>query len=93
MANRLLNHRKAGSITTPPARGESGALPQCRTSRLWTIPQNVKRAHMIFRILVSLLTICVLASPAQARAQQSLVNYKSLAPGLALDRAQAARPD
>jgi hypothetical protein len=48
---------------------------------------------MDFRYLVSALAIYALAGSVQARAQESLVTHKSLAPGIALDLAQAALAD
>ncbi len=48
---------------------------------------------MIIRYLVGVLSICALAISVQADAQESLVTYKSLAPGMALELAQAALTD
>jgi uncharacterized protein GlcG (DUF336 family) len=45
---------------------------------------------MDIRNLVSALAICTLAGCGQMHAQESLVTYKSLAPGIALELAQAA---
>src|SRR5712664_2974871 len=45
------------------------------------------------RHLASALTICVLVGTVQTGAQESLVTYKSLAPGIALELAQAALAD
>src|SRR5258708_19582268 len=45
---------------------------------------------MDIRNLVSALAICTLAGCGQTHAQDSLVTYKSLAPGIALELAQAA---
>jgi uncharacterized protein GlcG (DUF336 family) len=48
---------------------------------------------MIFRCLAVILSIYALAGAAQTRAQEALVTYKSLAPKIALDLAQAALAD
>jgi uncharacterized protein GlcG (DUF336 family) len=48
---------------------------------------------MIIRYLVGVLSIGALAISVQADAQESLVTYKSLAPGMALELAQAALTD
>src|SRR3982074_146946 len=48
---------------------------------------------MDIRYLVSALAISALAGTVQARGQESLVTYKSMAPGIALDLAQAALAD
>jgi uncharacterized protein GlcG (DUF336 family) len=48
---------------------------------------------MDIRYLVSALAISALAGSVQTRAQESLVTHKSLAPGIALDLAQAALAD
>jgi hypothetical protein len=64
---------------------------KCRSSRdtasskcrIWTrsiasFYRNFKRDLQMMHILVSALTICILANSAQTRAQESLVNYKIL---------------
>ena len=48
---------------------------------------------MDIRYLVSALAISALAGTVQARGQESLVTYISMAPGIALDLAQAALAD
>jgi uncharacterized protein GlcG (DUF336 family) len=48
---------------------------------------------MIFRCLAVTLSICAVAGAAPTRAQDALVTQKSLAPGIALDLAQAALAD
>lgn len=48
---------------------------------------------MIFRCLVVMLSIYAAVGAAQTRAQDALVTYKSLAPKIALDLAQAALAD
>jgi uncharacterized protein GlcG (DUF336 family) len=48
---------------------------------------------MIFRCLAVTLSICAVAGAAQTHAQDALVTYKSLAPRIALDLAQAALAD
>jgi uncharacterized protein GlcG (DUF336 family) len=48
---------------------------------------------MIIRYLISVLSICILLGSFHAGAQDSLVTYKSLAPGIALELAQAALTD
>jgi uncharacterized protein GlcG (DUF336 family) len=50
-------------------------------------------AVMITRSLVGALSIFLLAGFAEARAQDSLMTYKSLAPSTALELAQAALAD
>ena len=48
---------------------------------------------MIFRCLAVTLSICAVAGATQTHAQDALVTYKSLAPRIALDLAQAALAD
>jgi uncharacterized protein GlcG (DUF336 family) len=48
---------------------------------------------MRMRYMAGVLTICALAGSVQAGAQETLVTYKSLAPGIALELAQAALMD
>jgi len=48
---------------------------------------------MGIRHLAAALTICALVSSVQTSAQESLVTHKSLAPGIALDLAQAVLAD
>lgn len=58
------------------------------------IPRPTKRGlAMKIRYLVSALAIHALAGSVEARAQESLVSYKSLAPETALDLARAALAD
>jgi uncharacterized protein GlcG (DUF336 family) len=48
---------------------------------------------MRMRHMAGVLMICALAGSVRAGAQESLVTYKSLAPGIALELAQAALMD
>jgi hypothetical protein len=62
-------------------RSRSGAASsKCRiwTRSIASFYRNFKRDLQMMHILVSALTICILANSAQTRAQESLVNYKIL---------------
>jgi uncharacterized protein GlcG (DUF336 family) len=53
-------------------------------------PERKREFMMVARFLMCVLAACAVVGSGQVRAQESLVNYKSLSPVMALELAQAA---
>src|SRR5215211_4123539 len=74
------------------ARSRQQDTPICRSSAGHSALSSMSLAMQV-RYLARAFVVCALGCSAQSRAQESFVTYKSLAPAIALDLAQAALAD